>query len=210
MHLSCSSPPPRRFSLFPPLCSLPCYPLPLPLPPPCCSLLCLAQSSPLSSFSLRSSPVPFPAASRLSFSLSSFAASIVATLSTLQHRYLRQWGGGAPRDPYGTSKLVALKLYTGARETAIASHFQHMACGPLARFRGRYRTLWIVRRIAFREMFVVSVSSDRQSSFKGSLGTQTQGPYLGTLSSAVSGASWGALGLATRNTHENASMHPRP
>ena len=86
-----------------------------------------------------------------------------------QHRSPSTW----------TSKLVALKLYTGARETAIASHFQHMACGPLARFRGRYRTLWIVRRIAFREMFVVSVSSDRQSSFKGSLGTQTQGPYLG-------------------------------
>ena len=174
----CSSSPPRRFSLSPPLCSLPCYPLPLLLLPPCSLLLPSLSRSVFSPLVLPPLLLSPPASCWL-FSLSSFAASIVATLSTLQHRYLRQWGGGAPRDPYGTSKLVALKLYTGARETAIASHFQHMACGPLARFRGRYRTLWIVRRIAFREMFVVSVSSDRQSSFKGSLGTQTQGPYLG-------------------------------
>ena len=34
MHLPCSSPPPRRFSLFPPLCSLPCTPSLSCSPPP--------------------------------------------------------------------------------------------------------------------------------------------------------------------------------
>ena len=142
----CSSSPPRRFSLSPPLCSLPCYPLPLLVS---CSFSPLLVAAPFSvSLSLlpsRPSPsAPLP--SRLVLVVFSFV------LRCFHRRYSfyapaplpSPMGGGAPRDPYGTSKLVALKLYTGARETAIASHFQHMACGPLARFRGRYRTLWIV------------------------------------------------------------------
>ena len=89
MHPPCSSPPPRRFSLSPLFCFLPGYPLPLLLPPPCCSLLCSSLSLLSSRPSLFFAPLPLLSL-LLTLSLSPFASSIVATLSTLHHRYLRQ------------------------------------------------------------------------------------------------------------------------